>query len=116
MFRSVPPATRALILVNVAVYLLQQLAPNTISALFALWPLGSSFEPWQLLTYTFLHGGVAHLFFNMFALYMFGGALESYWGSARFVLFYLTCVLTAAATQLAMQVLSHTGEPVIGAS
>ncbi len=122
MFRSVPPAVRALILLNVAVYLLQQVMPQTLSDLFALWPLGTQFEPWQLVTYAFLHGGslahgeVTHLFFNMFALYMFGSALESYWGSARFVLFYFVCVLTAAATQLAVQVLAHTGEPVIGAS
>lgn len=116
MFRSVPPATRAIIIVNVAVFLLQQLVPRPMDALFALWPLGPLFEPWQLVTYAFLHGGFTHIFFNMFALFMFGGALESYWGRRRFVLFYFASVLAAAGTQIAMQVLSGTGEPVIGAS
>jgi membrane associated rhomboid family serine protease len=116
MFPAVPPATRALILINVAVFLLQQFAGDAIAQLFALWPLGGGFRPWQLITYAFLHGGVMHIFFNMFALYMFGGALEGYWGGRRLVLFYLVCVLTAALTQLAVQYPSGAQEEVIGAS
>jgi len=119
MFPSVPPATRALILINVGVYLLQQLAGPLMDQLFALWPLGSPlFRPWQLLTYAFLHdpSTLAHIFFNMFALYMFGRALELYWGGRRLVLYYLVCVLTAALTQLAVERASGGGEPVIGAS
>lgn len=117
MFPSVPPATRALILINIGVYLLQQVAGAPIAQLFALWPLGSpQFRPWQLITYAFLHGSVAHIFFNMFALYMFGRALEAYWGGRRLVMFYLVCVLTAALTQLAAQRGSGVNEEVIGAS
>jgi membrane associated rhomboid family serine protease len=118
MFRSIPPATRGLILVNVSVFLLQQVASELFETLFALWPLGPMFRPWQIVTYAFLHAPTefAHIFFNMFALFMFGGALESYWGSRRFVAFYFVCILTAAGTQLTVQALSHTGEPVIGAS
>lgn len=122
MFPSLPPATRALILINVAVFLLQQYAGDLITQLFALWPLGGSlFRPWQLLTYGFLHDpkNILHIFLNMFALYMFGGALERYWGGRRLVLFYLVCVLTAALTQLAVQYPSGVAEdfaPVIGAS
>lgn len=117
MFPSVPPATRALILINIGVYLLQQVAGAPIAQLFALWPLGSpEFRPWQLITYAFLHGSVAHIFFNMFALYMFGRALEAYWGGRRLVMFYLVCVLTAALTQLAAQRGSGVNEEVIGAS
>ena len=111
-----PPATRVLIFVNAMVYLLQQMAPRAIDTLFALWPLGPLFQPWQLITYAFLHASFAHIFFNMFALFMFGGALERFWGSGRFLVFYLVSVLGAAATQLAVQVLARTGEPVIGAS
>src|SRR4029453_474145 len=59
-----------------------------------------SFHVWQLLTYGFLHGGVAHLFFNMFALYMFGGDVEGLLGSRRFLVYYLVCVVGAALTQL----------------
>src|SRR5579863_3580664 len=125
MFPTLPPATRALILINVAVFLLQQLAGDVITQLFALWPLGAGFRPWQLITYAFLHGGVLHILFNMFALYMFGGALERYWGGRRLVLFFLLCVLTAALTQLAVQYPAASGPladaadatgPVIGAS
>jgi membrane associated rhomboid family serine protease len=117
MFLSIPPATRALILINVGVYLLQQVANPLIEGLFALWPLGSpAFRPWQLITYAFLHGNLAHIFFNMFALFMFGRALEAYWGGRRFVLFYLVCVVTAALTQLAAQRGAGVNEQVVGAS
>jgi membrane associated rhomboid family serine protease len=117
MFPSIPPATRALILINVGVYLLQQVANPLIEGLFALWPLGSpAFRPWQLITYAFLHGSLAHIFFNMFALFMFGRALEAYWGGRRFVLFYLVCVVTAALTQLAAQRGAGVNEQVLGAS
>lgn len=117
MFLSIPPATRALILVNVGVFLLQQVAGQQIGELFALWPLGSpGFRPWQLITYAFLHGSVAHIFFNMFALFMFGRALELYWGARRLVIFYMVCVLTAALTQLVAQHGAGVNEEVIGAS
>src|SRR3981189_393437 len=80
-FLPMPPVTQALIIVNVAVLLL----PATDLPLiewFALWPAssgleaGAGFEPWQLISYSFLHGGVTHILFNMFALYMFGGDIE----------------------------------------
>lgn len=116
MFPSLPPVTRVIVLINVVVFLLQHVPGLQLDATFALWPLGTQFEPWQLLTYAFLHGSLAHIFFNMFALYMFGAALESFWGPRRFLLFYVVSVLAAAATQLAVQWLSQSGEPVIGAS
>jgi membrane associated rhomboid family serine protease len=120
MSRLLPPATRALIIINVAMYLLQLGAGSVVEQYLALWPLGSGlFRPWQLISYGFLHNpeSVAHIFFNMFALFMFGGALESYWGGARrFTLFYLICVIAAALTQLAVQAFAHAGGPVIGAS
>src|SRR5579864_9381677 len=118
MFRSLPPATRALILTNAVVYLLQLTGGGAWEQLFALWPLGSQFEPWQVITYAFLHdrGSFAHIFFNMFALYMFGGALELYWGRARYLAFYFVCILAAAGTQLLVQAAAGAGEPVIGAS
>ena len=76
-----PPTTRALILINIGVYLLELLAPNVMLGLFALWPLNSGlFRIWQLITYGFLHDprNVAHIFLNMFALFMFGRGLEMY--------------------------------------
>jgi membrane associated rhomboid family serine protease len=116
MSALLPPATRALILINVGVFLLQSVAGDLMAGLFALWPLHSGlFRPWQLLTYGFLHGSVLHVFLNMFALFMFGGALERYWGARRLVIFFLVCVLTAALTQLAVEP-PAAEEPTIGAS
>jgi membrane associated rhomboid family serine protease len=118
-----PPATTALIVANVAVFLLQNLAPQTFIAWFALWPFaagsmhaGVSFEPWQLVTYAFLHGSLLHLAFNMFALYMFGSAIEQVFGTRRYVVFYFVCVVSAAITQLIVAMLSSAIYPTIGAS
>jgi rhomboid family protein len=115
-----PRATRALIFVNVGVYLLQLYAPRPMETLFALQPLaGGAFRPWQLLTYAFLHDptNLAHIFLNMFALFMFGRTLELYWGARRFVVFYLICVIAAGVTQLVVEGASAgRPEPVIGAS
>jgi len=117
-----PPATTALIIANVAIFLLQGLAPQLIVP-FALWPLatsgmniGASFAPWQLVTYAFLHGGLLHLAFNMFALYMFGGSLERVFGTRRYLTLYFVSVLSAAATQLAVAMVSGAIYPTIGAS
>jgi membrane associated rhomboid family serine protease len=120
---ALPPVTRAIIIANVIVFLLQQVAGNALLSLFALWPVGDAlFQPWQLLTYSFLHEGllarfdVAHIFFNMFALYMFGTPLEAFWGSRRFAFYYVACVLTAAGTELLVENATQVGGPVIGAS
>jgi membrane associated rhomboid family serine protease len=114
-----PPATRALILINVGAYLLEQVAGPIVLQLFALWPLGSGlFRPWQLISYAFLHdpSNLAHIFLNMFALFMFGRTLELYWGGRRLVLFFLVCVLAAGLTQLAVENATGGREEVIGAS
>ncbi|HEV2270169.1 MAG TPA: rhomboid family intramembrane serine protease [Steroidobacteraceae bacterium] len=119
MFPKLTPATRAIILVNVLVFVVELLLPRSVWGLFALWPLATPdrlFRPWQLVTYAFLHEGVTHIFFNMFALYVFGPALESFWGARRFLGYYLVCVIAAGATQLAVEYAMGAGEPTIGAS
>jgi membrane associated rhomboid family serine protease len=114
---ALPPVTRAILIANVVVFLLQFVAGNLLLSLFALWPVGDTlFQPWQLLTYSFLHAGFLHIFFNMFALYMFGTPLEAFWGSRRFAFYYVACVLTAAATELVVQNATEVGGPVLGAS
>jgi len=116
---SMPRATRTLILINVGVFLLEQLYPRAMLDLFALWPLHTPrFRPWQLITYGFLHDpkNVAHIFFNMFALFMFGRSLEHYWGAQRFVIYYLVCVITGGLTQVVVQQAGGVGEEIIGAS
>ena len=117
-----PPVTTALIVANVAMYLLQSLVPQIIVP-FALWPLaaagsgiGASFAPWQLVTYAFLHGSLVHLAFNMFALYMFGGAIEQVFGPRRYTIFYFVSVISAAITQLIVAMVMHGVYPTIGAS
>jgi membrane associated rhomboid family serine protease len=118
-----PPVTTALIAANVAVYLLQMTQPS-LAVPFALWPLGASaasngqvsFQVWQLLTYGFLHGGLVHLLFNMFALYMFGGAIERVFGGRRYLIYYAVCVVAAAITQLVVAALTGGVYPTAGAS
>ena len=117
-----PPVTTALIVANVAVFLLQSVAPGILVP-FALWPLatgdlgvGASFLPWQIVTYAFLHGGLVHLAFNMFALYMFGGALERVFGGRRYLIYYAVCVVSAAVTQLAVAAFTGGLYPTVGAS
>jgi membrane associated rhomboid family serine protease len=117
-----PPVTLALIAANVGVFLLQQAVDLEIP--FALWPLGTSrvggidvsFEPWQLVTYAFLHGNLLHIAFNMFALWMFGGPIEQVLGARRYLIYYFVCVVSAAVAQLTVSALTGTVYPSIGAS
>jgi membrane associated rhomboid family serine protease len=122
MFPSLPPITRGLIIANVAVFLLEYLVGERMIVLFALWPSAADFHPWQLVTYAFLHAptNLMHIVFNMFALYMFGGAMEMYWrgqGATTFyALYYFVSVLAAAGTELLVLSQTNTVEPIIGAS
>ena len=90
-----PPVTKALMLICTAVFLVQALLPILpVDQLFALWPLGSGrFWPWQLLSYSFLHGDVMHLFFNMLGLWVFGADLERLWGRNRYIQMLLASVV-----------------------
>jgi len=87
---------------------------------FALWPPGgmdSRFAPWQLVTYSFLHANFGHIFFNMLALYMFGGEIERLFGSRYYLSFYFASVVTAAITHLVITaLLGSPPVPMLGAS
>ncbi len=112
-----PPITQALILINVAMYFLDDLLRGALSMYMALWPLESGlFYPWQVLTYAFLHGSIGHIFFNMLGLWMFGSELERIWGQRRYIEFLGASVLTAAATQLLISMLAGYHNPTVGAS
>jgi len=79
--------------------------------------VGRGFNLWQLVTYAFLHGNTLHLFFNMFALYMFGGEIERVFGPRRYLQYYFVTVIVAAITQLVVSgVGSATPYPTVGAS
>ncbi|HUQ75939.1 MAG TPA: rhomboid family intramembrane serine protease [Burkholderiales bacterium] len=114
-----PPVTQWLLIANVAVYVLEASGMLNAAA-FALWPPGSldsRFEPWQLVTYSFLHANLAHIFFNMFALYMFGGEIERLFGSRFFALYYAAAVVTAAITHLIVTAwMGAAPVPMVGAS
>jgi membrane associated rhomboid family serine protease len=113
------PVTQALLLANIAVFLLGETGILRLDEL-ALWPPGgfeSNFAPWQLVTYAFLHGGMAHIFFNMLGLYMFGSEVERLFGSRFYAAYYFGCVVSAALCHLA--VTSWMGAPpypTVGAS
>ncbi|MEE4330680.1 MAG: rhomboid family intramembrane serine protease [Wenzhouxiangella sp.] len=125
-----PPAALILLGITVVAYFLQMGNVNEAMRLFALWPLATpeqmrfadvgvidtGFFPWQLVSYGFLHGGIGHLFFNMFALYMFGMPIESAWGTRRFLVFYFVCMIGAGLVQLSVAALSGEIYPTIGAS
>jgi membrane associated rhomboid family serine protease len=116
---SLPPVTKALILICVGVFCVQylHLLPPIVEGMLALWPLQSGhFMPWQLLSYSFLHGDATHLFFNMLALWMFGAEIERLWGPRRYMQFLLASAVSAALVQLLWTLLIGSRAPTLGAS
>jgi membrane associated rhomboid family serine protease len=115
-----PVVSITIIAVCVTVYFLGYAVPNLrlfFLEHFALWPLYSGyFQPWQLFSYGFLHGSFNHLFFNMFALWMFGLPVERIWGSRKFADYFFICILGSGLIQLLVQYLSSDVYPTIGAS
>jgi membrane associated rhomboid family serine protease len=106
-FQMIPPVIKNLIIINVLVFIAQNTfgreTEQGIVNLFGLHDFHSVyFKPHQLVTYMFLHGGIDHIFFNMFALWMFGAILENYWGGKRFLTFYMVCGIGAALCHLAV--------------
>jgi membrane associated rhomboid family serine protease len=104
-FDVLPPVVKNLIIVNALVWLAQITLGRyfPIEDLFALHDVHSTlFRPHQLITHLFMHdpSGPFHIFFNMFALWMFGKTLENVWGSKRFLIFYVLCGLGAACMHL----------------
>jgi membrane associated rhomboid family serine protease len=98
-----PVGLRGLLFANVVVFLLQIALPySTLEHIFALHPLqsGEPFWPWQIVSYSFLHGNGFHLFINMWILWMFGNPLETAMGTTRFLLYYFMCVVGAAAAHM----------------
>lgn len=127
-FSFFPPIIKNLLIINASVFFLQILfegmtfdgksAQQIIITYFALMPIESGyFEIWQLITYQFMHGGFSHIFFNMFALWMFGAEIENMWGSKKFVTFYLLCGFGAGLLHLFLSpALTGVAAPTIGAS
>jgi membrane associated rhomboid family serine protease len=93
-----------LLILNALVFAAAFFVPNMGNRMFgwfALWyPGNEHFGLWQLVTYMFMHGGIAHIFFNMFALVSFGLPLEQQWGGRRFLIFYFLCGIGAGIIHL----------------
>jgi membrane associated rhomboid family serine protease len=129
---ATPPVVSMLLMLNGLAFIGQFVVGDWLLSMFALWPLGTpdhapflgmmpvpDFQIWQLLSYAFLHGGLLHLFANMFAMWMFGTQIEYLWGSRTFAVYYLVCVIGAGLVQLLVASLAaaETGPyPTIGAS
>ncbi len=108
--------TQLLLLATVAFSSIALLGEGSLFEWFALWPLGSGFAPWQLASYALLHGGLFHLAFNMYGLWMFGSELERLWGPRRLLQYYAVCVLVAGAVQLVVASGAPAPYPTVGAS
>ncbi|HKL09119.1 MAG TPA: rhomboid family intramembrane serine protease [Bacteroidales bacterium] len=102
---NIPPVVKNIIIINVIMLLATWVLSSTfgieLTHLFGLHYFKSElFEPYQIITHMFMHGGLWHLFFNMFALWMFGRVLESVWGSKRFFIYFMVTGLGAAALHI----------------
>ena len=110
-FRVLPPVVKNLLIINVLLYLatftMNRFHIDLTDYLGLHFFLASDFKPYQLITYMFMHGNFEHLFFNMFALWMFGNTLENIWGSKRFLLFYMVCGIGAGLCQEVVQYIQY---------
>ena len=98
--RQITPTVKHLLIINIIVFIGTFLLGNKdlFYGLLALYfPLSSNFMPWQVFTHMFMHGGFQHLLFNMFALWMFGTAVERVFGQRKFLIFYISSGLGAVA-------------------
>ena len=100
---GLPPVVKNIIMINVLM-ILAYFAANSVfgidlnSLLGLYFPKSEQFKPLQIVTHMFMHGGFWHIFFNMYALFIFGPVLENVWGPKRFFIFYMVCGLGAAFT------------------
>ncbi|MBK5202378.1 MAG: rhomboid family intramembrane serine protease [Prolixibacteraceae bacterium] len=107
LFGNTPPVVKNLIIINALMLLftygLSMSNIDLISLLGLHFIKSQAFQPYQIVTHLFMHGGLMHLFFNMFALWMFGRVLENLWGPKRFFIFYFVCGLGAAFLHLLVE-------------
>jgi len=100
-FRVLPPVVKNLLILNglffLATYALGGAMNIELTNILGLrYFAASEFSPYQFITYMFMHGGISHIIFNMFALWMFGSVLENVWGPRRFITYYLVTGIGAA--------------------
>jgi len=112
------PVIKNLMIIMGMVFLLQMFVNSWFDVFFGLVPflVWKKYFLWQLFTYIFLHGGFSHILFNLLALWMFGGELENYWGSKRFLRYFLFCGIGAGICTVLFTPEIYQHIPVIGAS
>ena len=113
---NIPKAVKHIILINVLMLVLTYLNNPLMSKWFALNPITFLWKPWQLVTYMFMHGGIGHLFFNMYTLFIFGSVLENVWGTKKFLTFYFVTGVGAALVNIGVQYLTGSFALTVGAS
>lgn len=91
---------KQLLIINLILFVGSMFVPAANEYLCAYYIENPSFKFWQPITYMFMHADVFHIMFNMFGLYFFGSMLEHFWGSKKFLFFYITCGLGALIIQM----------------
>ncbi|KQW97802.1 rhomboid family intramembrane serine protease [Flavobacterium sp. Root420] len=99
---KITPVVKQLLIINIIFFIGSQLVPVSEQYFALFFPENPAFKFWQPLTHMFMHGGFAHIAFNMFALYSFGSTLEHFWGGKKFLFFYISCGLGAALVNFAV--------------
>ncbi len=101
---SIPPVVKNLVAINILMFIATLINENFMIGNFAMfYPASPWFKPWQVLTHMFMHGGIWHIFFNMYTLLMFGIVLERRLGSGKFLIFYFVTGLGAVALHTGVQ-------------
>lgn len=103
---NIPPVTRNLLIINVLMFIFTLVKEDVMITVFAMFfPASRFFHFWQVVTHMFMHGGFAHILFNMYALVMFGSVVERALGSKKFLVFYFVTGLGAVALHTGVQYL-----------
>ena len=110
-FKVLPTVVKNLLIINILLYLatitLTRFNIDLTDSLGLHFFMSSDFRLYQIITYMFMHANFGHMFFNMFALWMFGATLENIWGPKRFLLFYILCGLGAGLMQEGVQYIEY---------
>lgn len=103
MFSNISPVVKNLLIINIICFIGANIFDYSLRFFGVFYPDSPFFQVWQIITYMFMHGGFSHLFFNMFALFMFGTVIERVLGSKRFINFYFICGIGALILQYGVQ-------------
>lgn len=103
LFGNLPTVTKNLLIINIVCFIGTMIFDNATRFFGVFYPDSPFFKIWQVITYMFMHGGFGHIFFNMFALVMFGSVIERILGPKRFLNYYIICGLGALILQYGIQ-------------